>query len=551
MSLRHCNVAGETASVQCVTTVPVDDCLKQAISSQTQRGDILMRGDVTNTKRFRRPAGALSLLAGALLLSAAVLTFQSPFAFGGAAPSGQASEHSLQHANSLSEAFRGASNKVMPAVVMIKTTAAPMQMTGQPGMGQQEIPEELLNNPMLRRFFGEIPDLRNAPQSPQRSGMGSGVIIDPSGIILTNNHVVKGGGTVTVRLHDGREFEATDVRTDPGSDIAVVRIDADGDLPFASTGNSDQLQIGDWVIAVGSPFGLHETVTAGIISAKSRGIGITERENFLQTDAAINPGNSGGPLVNLNGDVIGINTAISSTSGGYQGIGFAIPINMATWIGDQLATNGTVQRAFLGVAVQEVTLPLSHQLGMDGERGALVNDVRPDSPAAKAGLAAGDVVVSFDDQAVTGPRDLQRIVERAKLKAGHTVVVFRDGERLTLNAHVDQMTDNSPSAGSRSTPATTKMGGYGLQLAELDDAVAKQLGMKTSSGVLITDVMTGSAAEQAGLQSGMVITKVGTQFVSSLSELQDEIEKQKTDDGILLLVQTGDVSRFVVLKENG
>ncbi|HIE98205.1 MAG TPA: trypsin-like serine protease, partial [Fuerstia sp.] len=265
-------------------------------------------------------------------------------------------QQSLTQANSLSSAFRAAADRVTSAVVTIRTKPADVERVSGPDTRQFDhgLPDELKDHPFFKRFFDGSADGRQRfPGRPRRGGgQGSGVIIDSAGIILTNNHVVKGGGTVVVVLQDGREFEATEVQTDPLTDIAVVRIDAGESLAAATIGNSDQMDVGDWVIAIGAPFGLKETVTAGIISAKSRGIGITDREEFLQTDAAINPGNSGGPLVNLNGEVVGINTAISTTSGGYQGIGFAVPINMAQWVGDQLVNTGSVRRAFLGVGIQ-------------------------------------------------------------------------------------------------------------------------------------------------------------------------------------------------------
>ena len=231
------------------------------------------------------------------------------------------------------------------------------------------------------------------------SGSGSGVIVDPSGIILTNNHVVAGGGEVTVRLGDGREFKAVGIKTDPKSDLAIVRIEAGSPLPAARLGRSSEVEVGDWVLALGQPFGLEGTVTAGIVSAKGRGLGITDREDFIQTDAAINPGNSGGPLVNLDGEVIGINTAISTNSGGYQGVGFAIPIDLAKWVGGQLEQSGTVHRAYLGVVIQPVTQEIAEQLKVKVHNGVLVREVRDNTPAAKAGVQPGDVILRFAGQA--------------------------------------------------------------------------------------------------------------------------------------------------------
>lgn len=304
------------------------------------------------------------------------------------------------------------------------------------------------------------------------------------------------------------------------------------------------------MIAVGSPFGLKESVTAGIISAKARGLGIAQREDFLQTDAAINPGNSGGPLVNLNGEIIGINTAISSTSGGYQGIGFAVPINLAKWVSNQLVTNGAVHRAFLGVQVQEVNGPLSKKLGLATIQGVLVTDVRPDSSGAKAGLNSGDVILEFDGQAVNTPRDLQRTVERADMAKQHTIIVMRDGQRATLTSDVAELPSNKSQA---SEPVATKQAEpsafpeLGLKLAPLTHEMANQLNLKSTEGVVITEVTRNSPADNVGLEAGMVIAKVGTTPVKTVAEFEVASKKVTLKDGLLLLVQTGAGSRYIVL----
>ena len=462
----------------------------------------------------------------------------------------ESEQHVASHnyAKSLSGAFRGASEKVMPAVVTIQSFS-----TKSPSMGHQgQIPEELKDNPMFKQFFDNIPDNQSEnPGGQQQTGMGSGVIIDASGIILTNNHVVKDASKLLIKLHDGREFEAIDWKTDPKTDIAVVRINASASLPAATIGNSDQLDVGDWVIAVGAPFGLDETVTAGIISAKSRGIGITAREEFLQTDAAINPGNSGGPLVNLDGEVVGINTAISSTSGGYQGIGFAVPVNLARWVGDELMAHGTVQRAFLGVGIQSIDSTLSKQLGLDTVRGAVVTDVRTGSPAAKAGLQSGDVVLEFDGTSITKPGDLQGRVERASLNDVHKVVVMRDGKTITIDVRVETMpvTVSAVEPMTTDAPRASEFNSLGLQLSDLTPDVAKQLGMSEGTGVVITGVKSGSPAIHAGLEDGMVIQKVGQTIVKSVADFTEAMQHVKPADGMLMLVQAGEASRFVVVKE--
>ncbi|MCA8997276.1 MAG: Do family serine endopeptidase, partial [Planctomycetaceae bacterium] len=456
---------------------------------------------------------------------------------------------SVVAANDLSSAFRFASEQVIPSVVTIETVAE-AQMPVQSQRQMQQIPEEF--GPMFKRFFGE--DFRGfespSPRSFRQQGMGSGVIIDPSGIILTNNHVVAGGDAkVVVHLHDGREFEATDVHTDPKTDIAIIRIKGAGELPAAKVGNSDAVQIGDWVLAVGSPFGLDETVTAGIISAKSRGMGIAEREDFLQTDAAINPGNSGGPLVNLNGEVVGINTAISTRGGGSDGIGFAVPINLAKWVSDQLADSGSVRRAFLGVGIQPVNNSLSEQLGLKTVEGALVTEVRPDTAAAKAGLEVGDVIAKFDGQAIADPRSLQNSVERADLKSTHKLTVIRNGAPLTFEVRLQAMPDSLTLANSTPPKAETEaFNSLGIEVSDLTEEIASQLEIPKTSGVLITSVQPGTPAEESGLEPGMVIARVGTRAVASAKEFEKALLDVNLKDGVLLLVKTSQGSRFLVLK---
>lgn len=458
-------------------------------------------------------------------------------------------------AKDLSTAFRVASEAVLPSVVAIENISA--------GDSRDQVgPENPFGgrNPFEGTPFEDFFNDRNFPNQrpgplprsrPRNVGMGSGVIIDAAGIILTNNHVVAGDGEVTVRLHDGREFKATNVWTDPQSDIAVVKIDA-ADLVAAKLGDSDTVSIGDWVLALGQPFGLESTVTAGIISAKHRGIGITARENFLQTDAAINPGNSGGPLVNLDGQLIGINTAISSRGGGNDGIGFAVPINLAKWVGNQLAHGGKVQRAYLGVGIQPIDARLADQLKVKPRQGVAVTEVYPDTPAAQAGLKAGDVIVEYAGIVVTSPQELQLVVERSEIGRPHPLKVIRDGKELRLE-FVPAVLPSQFGAG-RHSPADPRGGGsqrlenLGLEVSSLDPAVAEQLGMAGTKGVVITSVKADSPADRAGLDSGMVITQVNRQEVSSVDELTAAVKSADLEQGILFLVRTSSGSRFVIIK---
>jgi serine protease Do len=503
--------------------------------------------DTCSRRRWAAKLGVLGLLAVAAAIAAAgFYGHDLSFAKGNEPP-----PPAVAQADDLSAAFRYAANQVLPSVVTIRTTVGDIQQTAGNGQLPEGFPEEL--QPFLRRFFGddlqELP--RRMPRIPQQQGMGSGVIIDPAGIILTNNHVVTGGSRVIVRLHDGREFEATEVKTDPKTDVAVVRISDAGNLPAAKIGNSDNMQIGDWVLAVGAPFGLQETVTAGIISAKSRGLGIAEREEFLQTDAAINPGNSGGPLVNLRGEVVGVNTAISTSGGGNDGVGFAVPVNLAQWVSHQLIENGAVQRAFLGVGIQQITSDLSHQFGLSAVQGAVVTEIRPDTAAAKAGLQTGDVIVEFDDQAVAGPREVQNLVERAALDKEHRVTVIRDGERVTIDVTLQAMPQALVTSGESPPQAPrSEFERLGLQVSDLTDDVARQLNMAGVQGVVITGVDPDSLAASAGLEEGMVLTRVGRNKVAGVEEFRTAMKDVDLKEGLLLLVQTSDGTRFVVLKSN-
>jgi serine protease Do len=317
------------------------------------------------------------------------------------------------------------------------------------------------------------------------------------------------------------------------------------------------MRIGDWVLALGQPFGLQDTVTAGIISAKQRNVAITKHAEFLQTDAAINPGNSGGPLVNLEGEVIGINTAINSTSGGNQGVGFAVPVNVAKWVSSQLLKDGKVHRAYLGVGIQPVTQDLAGQFGLKTPSGALVTDVFPDSPAAKAGIQPQDVIVEFGGQTIAHSAQLPAIAGRSPIGSKQPVVVLRDGKRVELSMTLREQPANfgvraegeekgdEPQAESHNQ----KFDKLGLEVAPLSADVAKQLGVKESSGVVITSVQEGSPADKAGLKEGMAITQVARKAVKTAADFESAVKSLDLKKGMLLLVRTEEGSRFVVVHE--
>lgn len=458
-------------------------------------------------------------------------------------------------AKAISQAFHEASQRVLPAVVMIQKTVPAEEPTGgDNGNSDADSPskkspfDELFRDPMLRRFFEGIPSL---PRGPEVS-MGSGIVIESSGVVLTNHHVVAGGGVVRVRLHDGREFDAVGIKSDPRTDIAVLRIEGAGSLAPAELGDSDALQTGDWVLAVGAPFGLDETVTAGIISAKNRGLGIAAREEFLQTDAAINPGNSGGPLIDVEGRVVGINTVISSQSGGYQGVGFAVPIKLARWVADQLIQHGTVRRAYLGISVQAVTGELAEQLGIKPHQGVLVSEVLPNTPASEAGLKPGDVIVEFAGRKIQHSRDLQAAVEKSEIGGSAAVVIVRQGKEITMQVRVrEQPADYGVSKAEKARPTESgkaQIKDLGLEVTALDREIAEQLGLSGVEGLLITAVKPGSPAELAGLRSSMVITDVDGKVVKTVDDFRTALAGRSLEKGLLLRVRTREGSRFVVVK---
>jgi serine protease Do len=466
-------------------------------------------------------------------------------------------------AKALSNAFHRASDAVLPSVVTIQnspTIAVREQRQSDSSRRQFEqfegTPfEDFFNDPQFRRFFRELPD-GSQGRTPRPTSAGSGVIIDGKGVILTNRHVVDGDGSVMVRLNDGREYKAVEIKTDPMTDLAVVRIEADG-LKAAQLGDSEKVQIGDWVLALGQPFGLADTVTAGIISAKGRGIGIMDRESFLQTDAAINPGNSGGPLINLDGEVVGINTAISSNNGGYQGVGFAIPANTAKWVAGQLMANGSVKRAYLGVGIQQMNHDLAGQFGVQAREGVLVTDVFPNTPAEKAGLKSGDIVLDFAGTQIRTPGDLQGAVERTPIGEKRSLKVLRGDKEVTLTIiGTEQPSDFGRRRGARDNsedePSQTEPSRFdalGLEVGPLDEEVANQLGMKVAQGVVITGVEPNSPADRAGLSDSMVIAQVNRKPVNSVDQFETAIKNADLSKGVLLLVRTAEGSQFVVVKK--
>ena len=437
--------------------------------------------------------------------------------------------------------FSSVIDPVLPAVVNISSTKLIKQ---QP----RSIPG--FNNPLFRQFFGgdQSAPPSSTPQTERQYSLGSGVIVNADGYILTNNHVVAGGSDIEVFTQARKKFKAKVIGTDAATDIAVLKIDATG-LPTVTFGDSSKLKVGDLVFAIGDPFGIGETATTGIVSATGRGLNgtIEHYEDFIQTDAAINPGNSGGALIELHGDLIGINTAIiSGGSGGNQGVGFAIPIDMARNIMDQIVEHGKVIRGYLGVTIQEVNPGIAKAFGLNHGGGALIGDVSPDSPAAKAGIQRGDIVLELNGQPINGPNDLSvSISEMAPGTVAH-LQVARNGQTHNVDVSLGEFPEKSAVSqpGSEAPSAALK----GLQVESLTPDLTKQLGIPSSTtGVVVTKVDPASGAAEAGIQPGDVIQEVNRKPVQNLQEFQQAVAAAG-DQPVLLLINRAGVTHFAVLQ---
>jgi serine protease Do len=388
-------------------------------------------------------------------------------------------------------------------------------------------------------FFGPFFE-GNPPKDFEQRGVGSGFVMNQEGYILTNNHVVEDADQIKVKLANGKEYNGKIVGRDPKTDLALLKIEGAKDLHSLKLGNSDDLKVGSWVVAIGSPFGLEQTVTAGIVSAKGRVIGSGPYDNFIQTDASINPGNSGGPLINMKGEVVGINTAIIASG---QGIGFAIPINMAKEIAPQLEQKGHVTRGWLGVSIQEMTPGLAKSMGLKEAKGALVAQVVPGSPAEKAGIEQGDVIVGFDGKEVAESKDLPRIVASTPVGKSVTVKFSREGKVLDRQVKLGEMEEK----GVEMSKAPSSHKALGIAVQNLTPEIAKELGVKKGSGVVVTQVEPGSAAAEAGIQTGDVIQEVNRKPVKNVEDFVQKVEKAKDKDSVLLLIQRGQNSLFAAV----
>jgi serine protease Do len=420
---------------------------------------------------------------------------------------------------------------VIPSVVNISTTHT---------VKRPEIPGGRSGDPMeefMRRFFDQM------PKSYKERSLGSGVIVSADGEILTNDHVVGAAENVEVVLENQKRFKAKVVGRDKKTDIALLHIEAGNSLPAAKLAKGDDVRVGDWVIAIGNPFGLGETVTAGIVSAKGRAIGAGPYDDFIQTDASINPGNSGGPLLNTRGEVVGINSAIYSQSGGNIGIGFAIPIEMAARIADSLRSQGKVVRGWLGVAIQDVTPELAKAIGLEKATGALVADVVKDGPAEKAGVRRGDVIVGYQGKDIGTSRDLPIRVADTPVGTKADLKIIREGEARTITAEIGELKDRDSTTEVAKAPPR-----LGLHVDKLTPQVAERLGIPPETkGIVVTSVDPGSPADDAEMRAGDVIREVDRKPVDSPEGFEKAVAARKAGKPVLLLVQRGDSTLFITI----
>ena len=444
--------------------------------------------------------------------------------------------------------FADLADRLSPAVVNISTS----QTVERPDMPQ--VPDGPFQD-LFRDFFE-----RGQPQGPREvQSLGSGFVITGDGFVVTNNHVIKDADAVTVNFPDGQSLPAEVIGTDPKTDLALLRVEPDAPLDFVSFGDSDAARVGDWVLAIGNPFGLGGSVSAGIISARNRAIGAGPYDDFIQTDAAINRGNSGGPLFDLAGNVIGVNTAIISPTGGSIGIGFAVPAALARPVVDQLRQYGETRRGWLGVRIQQVTSDLAEALELDGARGALVSSVTSDGPAEASGLQPGDVILSFDGRDVPEMRDLPRMVAGTPVGKSVRVVIWRDGKTRTLRVTLGRLEDQQQAAvdPAEVTPdpaAPTELSGLGLSLAPLDAPMRDRFSIAEGvRGVVVTGVDPEGAAAAKGLSEGDVIVEVAQDPVASPSDVAERVEaaRARGRSSVLVLVQSGADLRFVPLPIGG
>jgi serine protease Do len=485
---------------------------------------------LTQASVLRRPALAALALFAALVL----------------APVGPAAAQPVS-------SFADLAERLSPAVVNVATA----QTVEQPESNGSPLPEGSPFDDLFRDFFE-----RGQPRGPRTvQSLGSGFVISAEGYVVTNNHVIEDSDEITVNFADGTSLIAEVIGTDPKTDIALLKVEPTKPLPFVSFGDSNAIRVGDWVLAIGNPFGLGGSVSAGIISARNRDINAGPYDDFIQTDAAINRGNSGGPLFNMAGDVVGVNSAIISPTGGSIGIGFAVPANLAKGVVDQLQKYGSTRRGWLGVRIQSVTDEIAEALGMERAMGALVADVNEGGPAAVGGVEPGDVIIKFDGADVVQMRDLPRIVADTPVDKVVRVVVFRKGKTQTLKVTVGLLDEagaaaagSEPEPGSGAPAAELDLAEVGLSLAPLTPEGRAQFGIADDvTGVLVTAAASGGPAAEKGIQPGDVVVEVGQEPVAVPAEVKARVDEAMAQGrkSVLFLIQSGGELKFVPLSVGG
>ena len=484
----------------------------------------------------------------AMAFTGTVLLVLSPHSV--AVANGAQTNESVSVLRNLSDSFVEVAKGATGAVVYIKAWKEITNASAQSDRSRY-VPEET-----YERFFGKRP----LPQRPAPTlkrvpiGAGSGFFVSSDGYIVTNHHVAGDADRLRVELADGREFDAELIGSDPHTEIALIKVDGEG-FPVASLGDSDALRVGEWVLAIGSPFGLEHTVTSGIVSALGRSeVNIVDYANFIQTDAAINPGNSGGPLVNLDGEVIGMNTALLSPSGGNSGIGFAIPINIVKYVAAEIQANGTVARGFLGVFTQDLTPELADWFGVEQKRGALISDISPGSPADIAGIRRDDVVIEYEGILVGDSGSFRTRVATTAPGRRVSLGIIRDSKHLVKTLTLGRLEHGSVTANSTGEGTTLKdwsasgASDFGIAVRDLSEEIARIIGYKGELGVLITDVAQASPAAEAGLRPGSVITQVNRKPVKNTRQFEEILMLGAEQRSALLRVREGEWSRYIVLE---
>ena len=439
------------------------------------------------------------------------------------------------------DSFADLADRLSPTVVNIYTTQTVKVQRSPHDFPQEEMPE------MFRHFFGLPSPFSN--QTPQRdlkrTSLGSGVITSTDGYIITNNHVVENADAISVRLTNYEEYDAKVIGRDPKTDLALIKISPKSPLPAVIFGDSERLRVGDWVVAIGNPFGFEQTVTAGIVSGKGRSLGSGPYENFIQTDASINPGNSGGPLFNLNGEMVGINTAIYSRSGGNIGIGFAIPVTTARNVISQLKEHGAVVRGWLGVMIQQVTPELARQFHLDRPVGALVGEVSPGGPADKAGIKQGDVIIEYNGKEISQVNSLPNLVSQTPVGSRVNMTLIRGGKKKAVVVTIAKLDEEQAAAAEGGDQTSQELG---MSVQDLTPDLAKTMGIKEKSGVLVVNVEGDSPAFDKGIRRGDLILEVNRKAVRNAAEFAWAVNAAKKQGSLLLLVKRNGHTRYVALR---